>query len=98
MHTRRILWRNGDTNKPPKTYGFLRVTFGDKSAGAIATTAVRETARIYNHLDPVAATKIEDDTYMDDLSTGADTKEEIAFLKSSIKNIFSKGNFDVKGS
>jgi hypothetical protein len=50
MHIRRILWRHCDKSKPPKTYGTLRVTFGDKSAGSIATTAVRETARIYSYI------------------------------------------------
>ena len=48
-------------------------------------------------MDLVTASKIENDIYMDDLVTGADTMEEVFALKSSIATIFSKGNFNVKG-
>ena len=58
-HLRRII-HNG------KTYGFIRAMFCVKSAAAIASEAVRKTAKIYRHIDKDAAQKIIDNTYMDD--------------------------------
>ena len=89
-HLRRII-HNG------KTYGFTRAMFGDKCAAAIASEAVRETAKIYRHIDNDAADKIIEDTYVDDTATGADTPEDITRLKENIPKIMEKGSFVVKG-
>ena len=94
---RRILWRDLDTTKKPKVYGFKRVTFGDKPAACIAAVAIKETAKIYSHIDPVAAQKIEEDIYVDDMATGAETRQEIEKLKKSISEIFKRGGFTIKG-
>ena len=96
-HVRRILWRDMNKKVPPKIYGFERVTFGDRPAAAIAAIAISETAKLYSHIDPVAAKKIEEDIYVDDLATGAETKAEIEALKKSIITILGKANFKVKG-
>ena len=95
-HTRRILFRE-DTSKEFKTYGITRVMFGDKPAAAIAAEAIKETARMYKHIDEEASQKIIDDTYVDDTATGADTPEDIERLKKKIPEIFAKAGFHAKG-
>ena len=66
-------------------------------AAAIASEAVRETAKVYRHIDEDAADKIIEETYVDDSATGADAPEDITRLKESIPKIMGKGSFNVKG-
>ena len=80
-----------------RTYGFTRAMFGDKCAAAIAGEAVRETAKIYKHIDEDAADKIIEDTYVDDSATGADETSDIVRLKENIPKIMNQGSFKVKG-
>ena len=46
-------------------YGTNLVQLGDPPAGTIAITAIRKTAEIYNHINPVAADLIINDSYID---------------------------------
>ena len=84
-------------DQEPVTYGFVKVTFGDRPAGAICAAALRETAEVYSHIDEDAAEKIKDDSYCDDVVTGDDTRERIDELKESIPEIIGKGGFEIKG-
>ena len=88
-HLQRIIYQG-------KTYRFTRAMFGDKCEAAIAAEAVRETAKIYRHIDEDAA-KMMKETNVDDTATGADTMEDIQRLKENIPKIMSKGSFKVKG-
>ena len=92
-HVRRILWRDMKGDQEPQTYGIETVTFGDRPAATIAAVALKETAEIFKHIDEDAAQKIKDDTYVDDLLTGADNVEEAVTLKNNIETILSKANF-----
>ena len=96
-HLRRMVWRDMKLDQPPKTYGFERVTFGDKPAAAITAVAIQETAKIYSHIDSEATKRIEEDVYADDMATGAESREEIKSLKKSIPEILSRGGFLIKG-
>ena len=96
-HLRRVKWRFLDTLEPFKTYGINRVMFGDTPAACITTVAIRETANTFKHIDKVAAEKIVNDSYVDDIITGADTREEVECLKENIPKIVSKGGFEMKG-
>ena len=86
-HLRRMLWRDMKTDEPPKTYGFERVTFGDRPAGAICAAAIQQTADLYSHIDKDAAEKIKDDSYCDDIVTGDQTRERIDELKALMSYI-----------
>ena len=79
------------------TYGTQTMTFGDKPAAAIAATAMRKTAEIFQHIDENAANKIKEDKYVDDIATGDATREKIEKLKAGITNILSLGTFQTKG-
>ena len=96
-HIRRILWRDMQVDKPPKTYGFETVTFGDKPAGAICSAAIQVTAETYSDIDEDAAMKIKRDAYVDDIATGAETTDRIEEMKTGISTILGKGGFVPKG-
>ena len=95
-HLRRFLHRTNALDDF-KTYGIQRVMFGDKPAAAISSAAIQETADLYKHIDEESAEKIKRDTYVDDITTGADSKEDTAKLKENMTEILSKGGFKMKG-
>ena len=96
-HMRRVVWRFTDTDKEFQTFGVDRVMFGDKPAAAVTSVAIRETATIFKDINEEAAQKIIDDTYVDDVTTGTDVKENIPILKRDISAILVKGSMDMKG-
>lgn len=98
QHIRRVLWRNGDAAQKPKIFITRTVNFGDKPAGCITITALRETADLYKNLDPEAARKLKDDNYCDDLVTGADTKEEAKKISENMDLIVGHGGFKFKST
>ena len=73
------------------------VNLVDRPAAAIAVTAVKKTAEIYSYINPEAAEKIIDDTYIDDTVTGIDDRRKLEALIEAIKTILAKGGFPVKG-
>ena len=81
----------------PKVYGPERVMFGDRPAAAISSVAIKETAEIYKHKDEIAARMIQRDMYVDDLSSGVDTKEDVEGCKKKLVEILDKGGFTIKG-
>ena len=96
-HLRRIYWRDMKLDVEPCTYGIEKVMFGDRPAATIAAVALAETAEIFKHIDENASKKIKEDTYVDDILTGADSIEEVNVLKNNITTILSKGGFERKG-
>ena len=77
---RMVVWRDGDKNKPWRTYGFRTVSFGDRPAAAFLEIAIRRTVEMNKAIDPVAASRLRDDRYVDDISTGG-TADEVARFK-----------------
>ena len=47
QHTHHCLWHDMDSNKEPDHYVLTCVTFGDRSAGAIAVMALHKTAEMF---------------------------------------------------
>ena len=93
-HMRRILWRFGNKDEEFTTYGVDQVMFGDRPAATITAIAIRETAEIYKNIDEVAAEKIKEDTYVDDIATGVDEESELAVLKNNMKAILGKAGLE----
>lgn len=98
QHLRRVLWRDGDVNAQPKVYITKTVNFGDKPAGCVALTAVRETADLFKHIDPDAADKLKRDNYVDDIASGADSLERAKELSQNMDEIVSQGGFKFKNT
>ena len=96
-HLRRVLYRHLDKSGEFETFGTNVVQFGDRAAAAIAITAVKKTAEIYSDVNPKAAERIIDDSYVDDITTGDVDTEAVAELKKGISEILSYGGFKLKG-
>ena len=92
-HLRKLLWRHLKTDEEPKTYGITRLMFGDKSAAAISSVALQQTAEIYSYIDEKASQRIKNDAYVDDITTGDDTRDGVVKLKTNIENILDHGGF-----
>ena len=96
-HMRRVLWRFTNTKDEFITYAVDRVMFGDRPAAAVTSVAIRQTANIYKNISEEASQKIINDTYVDDVTTGTDIKENIPALKRDISAILEKGGMEMKG-
>ena len=75
-HLRRIVWRF-DTNEPWETYGFLRVTYGDRIAACALEVAKSLLFEYGKEIDVDTAEKMSQSDYVDDCNVGADSVEEI---------------------
>ena len=96
QHLRRVLWRDGNTDEKPKIYKTTRVNFGDKPAGCMAQTALRETAKIYQDINKEAASKLIDDTYVDDSKSRAESRDKAEQLSEDMDKIAKMGGFTLK--
>ena len=99
---RRILWREPQhwgtpfSQNQPEVYNINTVTFGDKPAGCGSTTALRNTAQMYEHINPRAAQAVINSTYVDDLVTGEENVERAKQLIEDVKKITEPGGFVFK--
>ena len=59
----------------------------------MTSVAIRETADLYSYIDEIAAQKIKEDMYVDDMVTGGDTREEAESIKRNSMIILEKGGF-----
>ena len=98
QHLRRVIWRDGDTDAVPKIYVTSTVNFGDKPAGCVALTAVRETADLYRNIDEDAADKLKRDNYCDDVASGAEDKDKAHQTSANMDKIVEKGGFIFKST
>ena len=75
-HLRRIVWRFNPTD-PWETYGFLRVTYGDRIAACALEVAKGLIFELGKSVDHETAVKMGYSDYVDDCNVGADSQEEI---------------------
>ena len=97
-HLRRVLWRFGKEEQEPQIYTTETINFGDKAAGAVAMTALRQTADLYRNVDGEAAEKLKRDAYVDDITSGADSKEDARRVSSNMEIIANHGGFRFKST
>ena len=72
--TRLIVWRDGDTSKPFSVWGHQRVGMGDKPAALALEIGADIAAEQGQYIDKVAADKLVNDRYADDVLSGADVE------------------------
>ncbi|XP_047019136.1 uncharacterized protein LOC124629667 [Helicoverpa zea] len=91
----RILWRDSP-EKETKAYELITVTFGTASAPYLAVKALQQLAvdECGDNLD--MAKIIVNDFYMDDLMSGAETKEDAFKIYTEITKILGKGGFKLQ--
>lgn len=79
MHPRRFLFRM-TPSLPWRTHAFNRATFGDLYASLILEIAKRKVATLGHNIDPLPATQIIDQTFVDDIMLGG-TKEDVTRMR-----------------
>lgn len=79
-HVRRVLWRNCDKSAKWKIYGYIVVAFGDIPAAVFLEICFRMTITMFGHVDLMAAFRLHEDHYVDDITTGG-TEAEVTRFK-----------------
>ena len=97
QHVHRFVWRNCETEREPDIYVKTVLTFGDRPAPAMATTAMRKTATLKEDVKPRAAEVIAKNAYVDDICDSVSTKEEAKDLTLDIDEVLESGGFHIKG-
>jgi hypothetical protein len=88
----RILWRR-DPSHPVQVYELNTVTYGMASSSYLATRCIQQVALEEGSNNPEAQRSIMQDTYVDDLLTGAKTVREARALRDNIVAILGRGCF-----
>ncbi|VEN60332.1 unnamed protein product [Callosobruchus maculatus] len=91
----KIFWRS-DVSQPIQCYKLRTVTYGTASAPYLAIRCLIELANENENKYPLASTVIKRDFYIDDILTGADTKEQILQLQQEVTDILTSGGFPLR--
>jgi hypothetical protein len=86
----------GDTSAEMKVYITKTVNFGDKPGGCIAIAAARETAAMDEGEFREAAWFLQNRTYVDDATTGADSMDCLRALSGEMEAVAKRGGFEFK--
>ena len=98
----RFLWRNPMERGPPYIYRFKALIFGAKDSPFQAISSLQRLAREKKATPDItfeekrACDIIMDDTYVDDITTGAETLEDLESIYHNLTKILHKGHFKVK--
>ncbi|XP_062704131.1 uncharacterized protein LOC134286522 [Aedes albopictus] len=90
----RIFWRE-NPDDPLQVLELTTVTYGTASAPFLATRSLLQLARDECQLFPVASKVVEEDVYIDDVVSGADTIEQAVQLRSDLTDMLNSGGFPV---
>ena len=88
----RFVWRS-NPNEPLQDYRMTRVTFGVSASSFVANMAVRQNSIDHANRYPLAAKVVEENFYVDDCLTGAETPEETILLRNELQELFNKAHF-----
>ena len=90
-----ILWRNSPSDVV-RTYELNTVTYGTKPAPFLATRTLQQLALDDKDRYPLASRAAMEDTYMDDVITGADDAETARELQGQLDKMMSGGGFQLR--
>lgn len=90
-----ILWRDSPSSSW-QVFRLKTVTYGTASAPFLATRCLRQLAEDFHLKTPKASKIVEKDFYMDDLLTGADSREELYELRQNIDTILKSGQLQLR--
>ncbi|XP_054746156.1 uncharacterized protein LOC129250562 [Anastrepha obliqua] len=91
----RIVWRS-HPSLPIQDFRMVRVTYGVAAASHLAVRSLQQTAGESSNGCARAVSVILKDFYMDDLLTGASSKEELRLLQQNISEILREGGFELR--
>ncbi|XP_063972059.1 uncharacterized protein LOC135159927 [Diachasmimorpha longicaudata] len=90
----RIVWRDDDD--PVRTYHLHTVTFGLSAAPYLAIRCLHQLADDEQHQYPTGAVILKRNVYVDDLLTGAQTRQEAITIQSELENLMKLGCFNLR--
>jgi hypothetical protein len=93
QHVRRILWRFRKRVREPTIFVTTRVNYGDRPARCIAIVAVRETASRFSKGREEAAWFLNNRTYVDDATEGANTLGAVRQVSQDMEDILENRGF-----
>ena len=85
-----------EIEREPDVYVITSVSFWDKSAGNIATLALRKTAEMGKETYSKAANVIQNSTYVDDIIDSVNSLNEAKELTGDIDKLLQPGGFEIK--
>jgi len=88
----RILWRFS-LEEPVKEYQLNTVTYGQACAPYLSIRCLRQLAMEGSERYPLAAHALLNDTYVDDIITGADTIDDARNLRKQLDALLAEGKF-----
>ncbi|XP_018393393.1 PREDICTED: uncharacterized protein LOC108772368 [Cyphomyrmex costatus] len=88
----RILWRSS-SDEPVQEYQLNTVTYGQSCASYLAIKCLRQLASENLERYPLAAHSLLNDTYVDDIITGANTIEDARILQTQLISLLSERCF-----
>ncbi|XP_047538564.1 uncharacterized protein LOC125072096 [Vanessa atalanta] len=91
----RLVWRRNPEDDL-KDYRLLRVTFGTSAAPYLAVKTLQQLALDEGTQFPLAAKRVLEDFYVDDLMTTCDTSNEAIFLYKELNNLMMRGGFKLQ--
>ena len=74
-HVRRFVWRWGRKGDRWTVFAYLVVAMGDRPAACILEIAIRKTLDEYAHVDLVAANRLKEEIFVDDIPMGGEDEE-----------------------
>ncbi|XP_077282596.1 uncharacterized protein LOC143908711 [Temnothorax americanus] len=90
----RFLWRD-DKTLDVQTFESLVVTFGEAAAAFLVIRCLIDLAERYEKEFPIASLILKRDFYMDDMLTGADSKQEALAIRDQIIPLLRLGSFEL---
>ncbi|GFX01249.1 integrase catalytic domain-containing protein [Trichonephila clavipes] len=93
-NTQQILWRN-NSNENIRTYKLKTLTYGLASASFLATRCIKQIA-LDDKDNPNLSRVLQEDIYMDDLLSGADTPNNAISICKDIAHVLSTRGFHLR--
>jgi hypothetical protein len=90
----RILWNSGEPG-PPIDFRLQTVIYGTACAPFLAIRTLRELASLERDNLPLGAASLDDDSYVDDILSGADTLPDALRRRDELIELLAKGKFEL---
>ncbi|XP_058176692.1 uncharacterized protein LOC131291491 [Anopheles ziemanni] len=91
----RIFWRP-HPSEPLRVFELCTVTYGTASAPFLATKCLLQFVEEDGDAFPIASRIIKEETYMDDVLSGADSVEEAIEAQHQLKRLLNQGGFPIR--
>jgi hypothetical protein len=91
----KIFWRS-DLSQPVKVYKLNTVTYGTSSAPFLAIRSLNQVALDHFQNDPVISNIINNDFYVDDLLTGAETIDSVVQIRNKLTAVLATVGFNLR--